>query len=480
MVKRARDTRHKKACVIGSGPNGLSAAIVLAQAGVRVDVFEAEAQPGGGARTMELTLPGFHHDFGSAVHPMAVGSPFFNSLPLADYGLEWIHSPAPLAHPFDDGTAITLERNLPDAERVLHEDGRAWRNLMSPLSKNWPVFAKDILQPLLRIPSHPFLLAKFAQDALAPATFVARRRFRNERTRALFAGLAAHSFLSLNEPLSASFGQVLGAAAHAVGWPVPRGGAQAIADALSAHLMRLGGKIIASTRIEDLDHLRKYDVVLCDITPRQLLHLSQGKLSPGYRKRMEEFRYGPGVFKVDYALSSPIPWASAECLRAATVHLGGSLAEIAASEAAMASGAISERPFVLLSQPTLFDRSRAPAGKHIAWAYCHVPNGSTLNMLPRIEAQIERFAPGFRDCVLARRASSPADLHSMDANIVGGDISGGASDLRQFLFRPTWRQYATSDRRIYLCSSSTPPGGGVHGMCGYNASNLALRRLHKD
>ncbi|HUV97460.1 MAG TPA: NAD(P)/FAD-dependent oxidoreductase [Acidobacteriaceae bacterium] len=479
MGKRDRDVRHKKACVIGAGPNGLSAAIVLAQAGLRVDVFEAEAQPGGGARTMDLTLPGFHHDFGSAVHPMAAGSPFFNSLPLADYGLEWIDSPAPLAHPFDDGTAITLERNLKDAEQVLQEDGRAWRNLMAPLSKNWHAFAKDVLQPLLRFPSHPFLLAKFAQDALAPATFVARRRFRSERTRALFAGLAAHSFLSLNEPLSASFGLVLGAAAHAVGWPIPRGGAQAITDALSAHLVRLGGKIIPSTRVEGLDHVRKYDVVLCDITPQQLLHLSQGKLSPGYRKRMEEFRYGPGVFKVDYALSSPIPWKSADCLRAATVHLGGSMAEIAASEAAMADGKIAERPFVLLVQPTLFDLSRAPAGKHIAWAYCHVPNGSTFNMLPRIEAQIERFAPGFRDCVLARRASSPADLQSMDANLVGGDISGGASDFRQFLFRPTWRQYATSDERIYLCSSSTPPGGGVHGMCGFNAAKFALHRLSK-
>jgi phytoene dehydrogenase-like protein len=477
MVKRDRDVRHKKACVIGAGPNGLSAAIVLAQAGLRVDVFEAEAQPGGGARTMELTLPGFHHDFGSAVHPMAVGSPFFNSLPLADYGLEWIYSPAPLAHPFDDGSAITLERNLHDAERVLQQDGRAWRNLMAPLVKNWPAFSKDILQPLLRFPSHPFLLAKFARDALAPATFVARRRFRNERTRAIFAGLAAHSFLSLNKPLSASFGMVLGAAAHAVGWPIPRGGAQAITSALSAHLVRLGGKITASTRVEDFDQVRKYDVVLCDITPRQLLHLSQGKLTAGYRKRMEEFRYGPGIFKVDYALSSPIPWKSADCLRAATVHLGGSMVEIAASEAAMASDAIAERPFVLLAQPTLFDPSRAPAGKHIAWAYCHVPNGSTCNMLPRIEAQIERFAPGFRDCILARRASSPADLQSMDANLVGGDISGGASDLRQFLFRPTWRQYATSDSRIYLCSSSTPPGGGVHGMCGYNAAKLALRHL---
>jgi phytoene dehydrogenase-like protein len=477
MVKATRDIRHKKACVIGAGPNGLSAAIVLAQAEMQVDVFEAETQPGGGARTMELTLPGFHHDFGSAVHPMAAGSPFFSSLPLSDYGLEWIHSPAPLAHPFDDGTAITLERNLDDAEAVLGQDGRAWRNLIGPLARNWAGFADDILRPLLHVPSHPFLLAKFAQDALAPATFVARRRFRSERTRALFAGLAAHSFLSLDQPISASFGLVLGAAAHAVGWPVPRGGAQAIANAVSAHLVRLGGNIAVGTRIASFDQLRNYDIVLCDITPKQLLHLSNGKLSPGYRRQLEKFRLGPGIFKVDYALAAPIPWKAAECLRAATVHLGGRMAEIAASEAAVAGGHPAERPFVLLAQPTLFDPSRAPAGKHIAWAYCHVPNGSTFNMLERLEAQIERFAPGFRDCILARRTWSPADLEARDANLVGGDISGGAVDFRQFLFRPTWRQYATSAANMYLCSSSTPPGGGVHGMCGYNAATLALQRM---
>ncbi len=477
MVKTFHDIRDKKACVIGSGPNGLAAAIVLAQAGLQVEVFEAETQPGGAARTMELTLPGFHHDFGSAVHPMAAGSPFFSSLPLAEHGLEWIHSPAPLAHPFDDGTAITLERDLDDAEAALGEDGRAWRNLIEPFARQWAGFAQDILKPLLRIPDHPFLLAKFAQDALPPATFVARRRFRSERTRALFAGLAAHSFLSLDEPLSASFGLVLAAAAHAVGWPIPRGGAQSITNALSARLISLGGTITASTRITSFDQLQNYDIKLCDITPRQLLRLSEGNLSPVYRRQLADYRYGPGVFKVDYALSAPIPWKAAECLRAATVHLGGSMAEIAASEAAVTSGHPAERPFVLLAQPTLFDPSRAPAGKHIAWAYCHVPNGSTFNMLERLEAQIERFAPGFRDCILARRAFSPADLEAMDANLVGGDISGGAVDFRQFLFRPTWRQYRTSAEDIYLCSSSTPPGGGVHGMCGYNAAMVTLRRL---
>ena len=473
----SRDIRGRKACVIGSGPNGLAAAIVLAQAGMQVEVFEAESQPGGGARTMELTLPGFHHDFGSAVHPMAAGSPFFSSLPLANYGLEWIHSPAPLAHPLEDGTAVVLERNLDDAAAALGADGRAWRNLVGPFARDWAGLAQDILRPMVRLPRHPFLLARFARTAIPPAAFLARRRFRSERTRALFAGLAAHSFLSLHEPLSASFGMVLAAAAHAVGWPIPRGGAQSITSALSAHLAQLGGKITTSARIASFDQLPPRDLTLCDITPRQLLRLTQGKLSPVYRTLLADYRYGPGIFKVDYALSNPIPWKAAECLRAATVHLGGSMAEIAAAETAMASGHPAERPFVLLAQPTLFDPSRAPAGKHIAWAYCHVPNSSTFNMLDRLEAQIELFAPGFRECILARRVFSPAEMEAMDANLVGGDISGGAVNLRQFLFRPTWRQYATSAKDVYLCSSSTPPGGGVHGMCGYNAATQALRNL---
>ncbi len=477
MPEMSRDLRRKKACVIGSGPNGLAAAIVLAQAGMEVEVFEAEPQPGGGARTMELTLPGFHHDFGSAVHPMAVGSPFFSSLPLQDYGLEWIHSPAPLAHPFDDGTAITLERNLEDAEMVLGEDGKAWRALMEPLAAHWPEFSRDILRPLLALPRRPFLLAKFAQDAVPPATFVARRRFRSERTRALFAGLAAHSFLSLDEPLSASFGMVLAAAAHAVGWPIPRGGAQSITNALSAHFTQLGGRIVTSTCIEDIRQLPGCDVTLCDVTPQQLLHLSGDRFSQTYRKLLTNYKYGPGVFKVDYALADPIPWKAAACLRAGTIHVGGSMADIAASEAAMSSGQPAARPFVLLAQPTLFDSTRAPIGKHIAWAYCHVPHDSSMDMLDRLESQIERFAPGFRDCILARRVFSPAGLEAMDANLVGGDINGGAVDLRQFLLRPTWRQYRTSAEDIYLCSSSTPPGGGVHGMCGYNAAKIALRRL---
>ena len=473
----AQNPRHKKACVIGAGPNGLAAAIVLAQAGLEVEVFEAELQPGGAARTMELTLPGFHHDFGSAVHPMAVGSPFFSTLPLSDYGLEWIHSPAPLAHPLDDGTAVLLERNLDDAQAALGRDGPAWRRLMEPLATHWTEMADDILRPLLAWPRHPLLLARFGMHALPSANYVARHKLRTERARALFAGLSAHSFLGLDQTLSASFGVVMGASAHAVGWPIPRGGSQSITNALSGHLAALGGRIQTSTRIESLRQLPRCDLTLCDLTPRQLLHISGERFSQSYRSRLKHYRYGPGVFKVDFALGSPIPWTAAECLSAATVHVGGDMQEIAASEAAMSQGRVSERPFVLVAQPTLFDPSRAPEGKHIAWAYCHVPNGSGLNCLERLENQIERFAPGFRNCVLARRVFAPTDLETMDANLVGGDISGGAMDIRQFLFRPTWRQYRTPAPDIYLCSSSTPPGGSVHGMCGYNAAQTALRRL---
>jgi phytoene dehydrogenase-like protein len=467
----------RKACVIGAGPNGLAAAIVLAQQGVKVDVFEAEPQPGGAARTLPLTLPGFLHDFGSAVYPFAAGSPFFSSLPLSNHGLEWIHSPCPLAHPFDDGTAITLERDLREAESALGKDGKAWRRLMQPFVRHWCDLASEVLRPIHLLSRHPFLLARFGMVAVPPATWIARLSFREERTRALFAGLAAHSFLSLAEPLSAAFAITLGAAAHAVGWPVPRGGAQSLTAALCSHLAELGGQIKTLARVDRLSALPKYDVTLCDVTPFQLVRMASDRLSTSYTRRLTKYRYGPAVFKVDYALSSPIPWKAAECLRAATVHLGGSAAEIASSEAAMRQGRLFERPFVLLAQPSLFDSTRAPAGKHTAWAYCHVPNGSAYDMLETLEAQIERFAPGFRDCILARRVFSPADLQKMDANLIGGDIIGGSMDTRQFLFRPTWRHYATSSRDLYLCSSSTPPGAGVHGMCGYHAARLALSRL---
>ncbi|MGA2355893.1 MAG: NAD(P)/FAD-dependent oxidoreductase [Terriglobales bacterium] len=459
-----KNTNSQRACVIGAGPNGLSAAITLAQAGLKVDVFEAEAQPGGAARTLPLTLPGYHHDFGSAVHPLAIGSPFFNSLLLQNHGLEWIHSPAALAHPFDDGTAITLSRDLSQAESVLGRDAKAWRNLMRPFADHWTDLANEVLRPISLFPSHPFLMANFGRQALRSAQSLAH--------------IAAHSVLSLDEPSSAAAAVLLGAALHAVGWPIPRAGAQSITSSLCNCLAAQGSTITTSTRIENLAQLPHYDLTLCDVTPRQLLAIASDRLSSKYKSQLTKYQYGPAVFKVDYALRDPIPWNAPSCLQAATVHIGGSFEEIAASEKAMRTGHHAEKPFVLLTQPSLFDPTRAPADRHTAWAYCHVPNASTVEMLPRIEAQIERFAPGFRDCILARHILSPAGLEKMDANLIGGDISGGAMNLRQLLFRPTRRQYATSAPDIYLCSSSTPPGGGVHGMCGHNAAKLAISRLN--
>jgi phytoene dehydrogenase-like protein len=466
--------------VIGAGPNGLAAAIVLAQAGWRVTVYEAEPQAGGASRTLPLTLPGFLHDFGSAVHPMAVGSPFLSSLPLARYGLEWIDPPAPLAHPLDDGTTVTLEKSLEETELALGEDGKAWRVLFEPFVGHWFELAPDLLGPITLMPRHPFLMAKVGMRGLPSAEWLTARIFRGERAKALFAGLGAHSFLGLNEPLSAAFGLMLGVLGHALGWPIPRGGAQSLANAMCAHLEALGGSVKTGSRVESIGDLPDADLTMCDLTPKQVVKVAGEKLSKGYRRRLEQWKYGPGVFKVDYALSAPIPWTASGCRRAATVHLGGTFPEIAASEYAMRHGQHAERPFVLLSQPTLFDASRAPEGKHIAWAYCHVPSGSTFDMLPRLEAQIERFAPGFRDCVLARRVFGPAALEEMDANLIGGDIGGGSVNFRQFLFRPTGRHYGTTAPNIYICSSSTPPGGGVHGMCGYNAAIRALKAMNRS
>lgn len=477
---RGGSTHH--AVVIGSGPNGLSAAIVLAQAGLHVEVYEAEAEPGGAARTLPLTFSGFLHDFGSAVHPFAAGSPFLATLPLGDYGLEWIHGEAPLAHPFDDGSAVVLERGLADAERELGEDGKQWRALMAPAANRWQEFARDLLAPPSHIPRHPLRAARFALSAFQPAGRLAQRQFAGERTRALFAGLAAHSCRGFDQPLSSGVALALGAAAHAVGWPIPRGGARAITHALVCHLESLGGVVHTSRHVDTaLFHELSQSgaLILCDLTPRQLLALDGDLLSVGYRLALAQFRHGPGAFKIDYALSEPVPWRAAACLRAITVHLGGSYEEITESEWIVARGDLPDHPFVLVAQPSLFDPARAPHGKHVLWAYCHVPNGSLFDMTGCIESQIERFAPGFRDCVLARYVSAPSRLEEMDANLVGGDIQGGELSLRQFFFRPTWRHYATSNPKIFLCSSSTPPGGGVHGMCGYHAAKLALRRLRR-
>lgn len=468
-----------KACVIGAGPNGLAAAIVLAQAGVHVEVFEAEATPGGAVRTMELTLPGFHHDFGSAVYPLGAGSPFFSTLPLHEHGLEWIHSPVPLAHPLDDGTAVVLERDLVLAEKRLGKDGKAWGKLLRPFVEHWNEFAPEVLRPVVAVPRHPWLMARFGLNAFLSAAAIASR-FQQERTRTLFAGLAAHSFLALDEALSGALGMLMAIPAHAVGWPIPRGGAQAITNALCSYLSTLGGKVLTSSRVESVEQLSDYCAILCDVSPETLVAIAGKQLSESYKHRLTRFRHGPAAFKVDYALGQPIPWKAPECRQAASVHLGGNFEEIAASEKAVRSGQCAERPFVLLAQPSLFDSSRAPAGKHTAWAYCHVPNGSNIDMLPRIENQIERFAPGFRETVLARNVLSPARLQRMDANLVGGDIGGGVVDLRQFLFRPTPKLYATSAADIYLCSASTPPGGAVHGMCGYHAARMALSHIRRN
>lgn len=470
----------ERACVIGSGPNGLAAAIVLAGAGLKVDVYEAQKQAGGASRTLPLTLPGFRHDFGSAVHPMGAGSPFFSTLPLADHGLQWVHGVAPLAHPLDDGTAVTLEHSLKDQELVLGEDGAAWREIVEPLVLRWTDFVADAMGPVMKIPRRPLLMANFARYGMQSARTLADRHFKSERTKALFAGLAGHSFLSLDEALSPAVGLILAAAAHIVGWPVARGGSQAIADSLIGHLKRLGGEIHTGRRIGALDELSAdgtRPTVLCDVTPWQLLGIAGERLQRTYRKSMKEYRYGAAAFKVDYALSSPIPWRARECMRSISVHVGGTFEEIARSEHAVRNGQIAEQPFLLVAQPTLFDDTRAPRGKHVAWVYCHVPNGSTVDMTARIESQLERFAPGFRDCVLARHISSPAVLESMDENLVGGDIIGGELSLRQFFFRPALGNYYTGTKGLYLCSSSTPPGGGVHGMCGYHAAKMALRRM---
>jgi phytoene dehydrogenase-like protein len=463
------------AIVVGAGPNGLAAAIELARAGLSVRVVEAAETVGGGTRSAELTLPGFVHDVCSAIHPLGIASPLLRSLPLEAHGLEWVEPPAALAHPFDDGTAVLLERSPEAAVQTLGEDDARWRRVFAPLARDADSLLEEILAPP-HVPAHPLPLARFGLRAMLPATTVARRSFRGTRARGLFAGLAAHSMLPLERPPSAAFGLMLGLLGHAVGWPFPRGGSQAIADSLASYLRSLGGEIETGRRVESLAELGDAGVVLLDVTPRGLLSLAGDRLPPRYRRRLEQYRYGPGVFKLDWALDGPIPWRADECSRTATVHLGGTLEEIAASEEAATGGRHSERPFVLLVQPSLFDPSRAPEGKHTAWAYCHVPNGSTRDMTAVIEAQVERFAPGFGELIAGRSAMNPIEVERRNPNYVGGDINGGVQDLRQLFTRPAIRAvpYTTPDPKIYLCSSATPPGGGVHGMCGYFAARAAL------
>lgn len=467
------------AVIVGSGPNGLAAAVVLARAGLSVRVLEARDTPGGGCRSAELTLPGFTHDVCAAVHPMGVTSPLFQALPLADHGLEWVHPPALLAHPLDDGTAAVLERDLGATARGLGEDGEIWEDLLAPLAEGWPRLAADLLAPAAHLPRSPVLLARFGLSALRSAEGLARSRFRSPRARALVAGLAAHGAVPLEHAGSAAFALALAAAGHRGGWPLVRGGSQALADALASLLRSLGGELRLGAEVSSAGDLPPARAVLWDVTPRQLLRIAGARLPPAYARRLRRFRYGAGVFKLDWALAEPIPWAAPECRRAGTVHLGGTLEEIAASERAVAGGRPPERPYAIAVQPSLFDPTRAPAGRHTAWAYCHVPNGSDVDLTGRIEAQLERFAPGFGDCVLARSALGPAALEAHNPNYVGGDIGGGVQDLAQTLTRPIAgpRPYAVPVPGWYLCSSSTPPGGGVHGMCGYHAARLALRQV---
>jgi phytoene dehydrogenase-like protein len=466
------------AVIVGSGPNGLAAAITLARAGRSVIVFEAKDTIGGGTRSAELTLPGFVHDVCSAVHPLAVGSPFLRSLPLQQFGLEWIYPPASLAHPLDDGTAVMVQRSIEATGETLGVDANAYRRLMKPLAADWPHLAHEFLGPL-RFPHHPITLLRFGPRALLPAATLARLAFRGERARAVFAGMACHSIMPLEQIATAAFGLVLGITAHAVGWPIPKGGSQAIANALAAYLQSLGGEIVTGCEVERLDQLPPHDAGLFDVTPRQLDRIAGDRLPLNYRHKLQGFRYGPGVFKMDFALDGPIPWKAAECAQAATVHLGGTLEEIAMAERAVGRGQHPERPFVLVAQSSLFDATRAPKGKQTIWAYCHVPNGSTIDMSERIEAQIERFAPGFRDRILAQTTRTSLELERYNPNYIGGDINGGVQDWRQLFTRPvaSLNPYAAPTKGIYLCSSSTPPGGGVHGMCGYFAARAVLSAL---
>jgi phytoene dehydrogenase-like protein len=469
------------AVVIGSGPNGLAAAIAIARAGYSVRVYEAQPTLGGGMRSAELTRPGFVHDVASTVHALVAMSPFFKTLPLADFGLEFAQPDAPFAHPLDDGSAVVVERSMDEMERTLDgNDGRAYRELVEPFVESSDRLMESLLGPFsLR---HPIRMAKFGRYAGRSASSLAQRTFESERTRAMFAGVAAHSMIPLEKLATSGYALGLLIAAHSVGWPVTRGGAQQASDALAAYLRSLGGEIETGTPIESLGALPKSRVVLCDVTPKQLLRIAGNRLSGFYRWRLSRFRYGPGVFKMDWALSAPVPWKAPGCARAGTIHIGGSLGEISASERATWEGRVSDKPYVLVVQPTLFDPSRAPEEKHTLWAYCHVPNGSTVDMRDRIENQIERFAPGFRDCILERTVTTPTDLERGNANLVGGDIAGGAADLAQLYSRPiaSLHPYRTSIDGVFLCSSSTPPGVGVHGMCGFHAAQDALRYLARS
>ncbi|HEY8903857.1 MAG TPA: NAD(P)/FAD-dependent oxidoreductase [Chthoniobacterales bacterium] len=465
------------ALVIGAGPNGLAAAITLARAGCSVHLIEANAVVGGGIRSGEATLPGYVHDHCATSFPLAAASPFFRSLALEEFGLEWIHPEIAVAHPSEGGHAACLYHSVEQTAETLGRDGAAYSRFIEPFVRQWDRLVPEVLGPVFHVPRHPLALARFGLVSIRSARGLARGKFRDDAARALIGGIGAHSFMSLDSPASAAFSVMLAAAGHAGGWPFARGGARHIADALVASLIRLGGTIQTDTKVVSLEQLPKTRITIFDVTAWQFLRIAGDRLPQGYGRHLERFRRGPGVFKLDYALSHPVPWTATECRRAGIVHLGGTLEELAISEREVASGCVPERPFVLVAQASLFDSLRAPAGRHTLWAYCHVPNGSTHDMTMRIEAQIERFAPGFRDCVLERTKSSPADFQNGNANLVGGDVCGGAMDIAQLISRPVpgTNPYRTPLPGVYLCSASTAPGGGVHGMCGWHAARAALR-----
>ena len=472
-------TKEYDAIIIGSGPNGLAAAITLAQAGQRVLVLEAKDTLGGSQQRNDAALPDFKHDVCSAIHPLGIASPFLSKLPLSQYGLDWIHPPIAVAHPLDDGQTGIISGSLDESAVSLGPDKRNYIKMMTPLVTSYQEILADILGPLPFPPRHPASLTRFGLLAIRSVNGLVAKRFQGDAARALFAGLGGHSFLPLEKATTASIALVLGMLAHKVGWPMAKGGSQTIPNAMSAYLRSLGGEVVTNEEVKTLDGLPESQLQLLDVTPRQVMQICGDLFPARYRRQLQAFRYGPGVCKVDYALSEPIPWKSSVCNQAGTVHLGGTLEEISVSEAAVWRGEHPDRPFVLLAQQSLFDEDRAPAGKHTAWAYCHVPHGSIVDMSERITDQIERFAPGFRDLILAKHVRTAAEMQTYNPNFIGGDINGGVQDWRQLFTRPVPRRipYSTPVRGLYICSSSTPPGGGVHGMCGYHAAIAGLNSL---
>jgi phytoene dehydrogenase-like protein len=472
--------RDYDAVVVGSGPNGLAAAITMQQAGLSVLLIEGKDTIGGGLRTAELTLPGFKHDVCSAIHPLAISSPFLKSLPLAKYGLEFIYSPYAAVHPLDGGTAAVLQNSLLATATGLGADASAYQKLIQPLLQSWPDILPDVLAPL-QWPAHPLKMAGFGLKAFRSAESIAKQYFETEQARAMWAGMAAHGMQPLNKPVMAAVALVLLLAAHDKGWPIPKGGSQQIADALAAHFITLGGKIETGTMVTSLQQLPSSHAVLFDVGPRQLLQIAGQSLSSTYKWQLERYKYGMGVYKVDWALAESIPFTAEACREAGTVHIGGTYAEVAASEQAAWEGRISDKPFVLLAQQSLFDKNRAPEGKHTAWGYCHVPQGSTVDMTDAIEKQVERFAPGFRERIIGRHTMDSKQVEAYNPNYFGGDINGGIQNITQLFTRPALRfsPYRTSAKGLYICSASTPPGGGVHGMCGYHAARRALKDVFK-